>query len=885
MKNTKYNFIIKSLTIILFVGLFSCASNKKEYEFEHFNTGLSTEERVNSLLSQMTLEEKVGQLVHESNSIPRLGIPEYNWWNESLHGVARAGLATVFPQAIGLAATWDTEHMFTVANVISDEARAKHHYYKNQGKFGYYQGLTFWSPNINIFRDPRWGRGMETYGEDPYLTGTMGVEFIRGLQGDNPDYLKVVATAKHYAVHSGPEPDRHVFDAVVSKRDLYQTYLPAFKMAVEEAKVQSIMCAYNRVDGEVCCGSHYLLEEILRNNWGFEGYVVSDCGAIKDFYDGHNIVDNSAEAAALGVKAGTDLNCGKVYNSLPEAVENGLVSEEDIDIVLKRLFTARIKLGMLDSDEDVVYAQIPYDVLDSDEHKQLALESARKSIVLLQNNNELLPLSKSIKTVAVIGPNANDHEVLHGNYNGFPSEYITPLKGIENKLPDAKILYAQGSDLGENLPTMEAIPGAMLFTDAKKEIAGLHAEYYDNSGFEGEPGHITIDSVLDFKWWDKAPFSDLDEDNFAVRWSGGIVPKISGEYYIGLEAFTGKLWLDGELISNLNVVHRPKRRYKMVNLVANKFYPIRVELTEKRGESQARLEWAVPDRKLKTEAMKVAAQADVVLMFMGLSPQLEGEEMKVEVPGFNGGDRVNIDLPEIQSDLIKSIHSLGKPIVLVLLNGSALAINWEKENISAIIEAWYPGQSGGTAIADILFGDYNPSGRLPITFYKSVDDLPPFNSYNMDGRTYKYFKGEALYDFGHGLSYSDFVYDNFRASEKVQTDGRIKVSVDVKNIGPLDGEEVVQLYASIINSSVDVPIRTLVGYKRVLLKNGEKRNLEFSVNPAQLSIVTDQDRLMISPQDIILYVGGKQPIENQDGETGTIQTKVQLVGESIDITY
>jgi beta-glucosidase len=851
------------------------------------DTNGSIEERVDDLISRMTLDEKVSQLVHEAKAIPRLDVPEYNWWNECLHGVARAGIATVYPQAIGLAATWDTENMFEVATTISDEARAKHHYFKKNGKRGYYQGLTFWSPNINIFRDPRWGRGMETYGEDPFLTGKMGVQFIKGLQGDDPNHLKVVATSKHYVVHSGPEPDRHTFDAITDKKDFVETYLPAFKMTVKEANVHSIMCAYNRYMGEVCCGSDYLLNDIIRNEWDFNGYVVSDCGAIRDFYDGHNVVNTQPEAAAMAVKSGTDLNCGQVYNSLEEAVEKGLITEAEINVALHRLFTARFKLGMFDPDEEVEYSKIPYDVVDCQKHKELALETARKSMVLLKNTpfegngNNLLPLNKKTKTIAVIGPNANDLEVLHGNYNGFPSKYITPLQGIKDKLPNAEVIYARGCELGENLPALFPIPQDVLFTSESKEMKGLKGEYFNNAKLEGTPDYFRIDPQIDFDWWDKAPYDAMDDDNFSARWTGCLVPEKTGEYYIGMEAWTGKLWVDDKLVANLNALHRPRMNYVKLKMEAGREYAIKMELTEKRGDSRARLIWNEPEGNLKEEAIEAAQKADIVVMCMGLSPRLEGEEMKVEVPGFNGGDRITIGLPKIQSDLIKTIHAIGKPTVLVLLNGSALAINWEEENIPAILEAWYPGQSGGTAIADVLFGDYNPSGRLPLTFYKSVNDLPDFGDYSMKNRTYKYFTGEALYQFGHGLSYTTFKYKQLEAPANANIGDKIKLSVDVENAGNMDGEEVVQIYATVPDEIIPTPIRSLVGFKRVLLQKGERKTVSFSFSPEQIAVVDYEGQQTVKPNTIEFSVGGKQPGLDAENDETVILKKVKLIGEPL----
>jgi beta-glucosidase len=677
------------------------------------NPNLPIETRVNDLVSRMTLEEKVLQMQNAAPAIERLGVPAYDWWNEALHGVARAGYATVFPQAIGLAATWDTKLMHEVADVISTEARAKHHEFVRNNQHARYQGLTFWSPNINIFRDPRWGRGQETYGEDPYLTARLGVEFVKGLQGNDPRYFKVIATPKHYAVHSGPEPERHGFDAKAMERDLRETYLPAFRATIVEGKAYSVMCAYNRTNDEPCCANKKLMTDILRGEWGFNGYVVSDCGAIRDIWEGHKFVKTEVEASALAVRAGTDLTCGKEYASLIQAVKQGLITEAEIDTALKRLMTARFRLGMFDPPEMVQYARIPFSQNDTPEHRGLALQSARESIVLLKNANRTLPLRKDLKSIAVIGPNADVPEVLWGNYNGRPSRLITPLAGIKNAVSaNTKVVYAPGSTLA------------------------------------GESSQAMID-----------------------------------------------------------------------------------------------------------EAVKAAREADASILVLGLSARLEGEEMKVEVPGFRGGDRTDISLPQPQEALLKAVVATGKPVVVVLLSGSALAVNWANENASAILEAWYPGGEGGTAIADVLFGDYNPAGRLPVTFYKSVDQLPPFTDYSMQGRTYRYFKGEPLYPFGFGLSYTKFAYSNLRV-KSVKIGEPVKVTVDVTNAGERDGDEVVQLYLTDVAASAPVPIKTLVGFERISLRPRKKRTVTFTITPRQMSLIDNNDKRVIEPGEFVIGAGG-----------------------------
>ncbi len=826
------------------------------------NPALSMEERVNDLVSRMTLEEKISQMVHSAAAIDRLDVPQYNWWNECLHGVARAGLATVFPQSIGLAATWDTELMHRAATAISDEARAKHHEFVRRGKRGIYQGLTFWSPNINIFRDPRWGRGMETYGEDPYLTARMGVAFVKGLQGHDPKYLKLVSTPKHFAVHSGPEPDRHSFDARTDERDLRETYLPHFKACIEEAKAYSVMCAYNRYEGEACCGSNSLLTEILRDEWGFEGYVVSDCSAIRDIYEGHNIVQTSPEASALGIKAGCDLNCGSEYKSLVEAVQKGLISEEEVDISVKRLFRARFKLGLFDPPEKVAYTKIPYSVVDCKEHRNLALEAARKSIVLLKNENNLLPLKKDLGAIAVIGPNADDVEVLLGNYNGNPSQPVTPAEGIREKVSSkTKVFYALGCEWAENMPYLKVVPSSALFTTGEGlRQNGLKAEYFADRDFSGEPAFTRIDEQIDFNWWNGAPRKDFDDDNFGVRWTGELVPPVTGTYNLGAEGFNGfRVYLGDELLVRFDGRHHPRKTYKTVELEAGHPYPLKVEFFERSEDAHIKLLWSVPGQRYEKEAVERAKEADVVIMVMGLSARLEGEEMEVKVEGFKGGDRLDLNLPAIQEKLLKTIHALGKPVVLVLLNGSALAVNWANDNIPAIIEAWYPGQASGQAIADVLFGDFNPGGRLPVTFYRSVDDLPPFTDYALKGRTYRYFEGEPLYPFGFGLSYTRFKYTNLAVPKIVKAGQEMAVSVDVENAGQLAGDEVVQLYLTDIEASVLVPIRSLKGFQRIHLKPGEKKTVRFVLAPEQLSLIDANGNRVVEPGMFEAAVGGKQP--------------------------
>ncbi len=852
--------IVATFGIFLSIGLiFAFTTNQASGQGTppaYQNPSLPIETRVNDLVSRMTLEEKVSQMMNAAAPIERLGVPAYEWWNEALHGVARAGYATVFPQAIGLAATWDTDLMHRVADVISTEARAKHHEFVRHNQRARYEGLTFWSPNINIFRDPRWGRGQETYGEDPHLTARLGVEFVKGLQGDDPRYFKVIATPKHYAVHSGPEPERHTFDATAYERDLRETYLPAFRATIVEAKADSVMCAYNRLNTEPCCTNKRLMTDILRGEWKFGGYVVSDCGAIDDIWLRHKFVKLEMEASALAVKAGTDLTCGREYQSLIQAVKQNLITEAEIDVSVKRLMAARFRLGMFDPPSMVRYAQIPFSENDSPAHRTLALTAARESMVLLKNENRLLPLKKDIKKLAIIGPNADALESLLGNYNGTPSKYVTPLAGIRSKVsPGTEVLFAPGTyKIGA---TTVPVPASSLGT-------GLKGEYFDNREMKGEPILTRVDQDVNFDWGAFSPDPQLKPQNFSVRWTGKLTARQSGKYLLGGAGNGGmRVSIDGKILVEELANRRTKVVTREIDLEADRQYDVRFDYYVGTNTfAAAKLVWAAPNGEatLREDAVNKARQADAVIMFLGLSPLVEGEEMEVPFEGFRGGDRTSIDLPKQQEELLKEVQALGKPVVLVLLNGSAVAVNWANEHVPAILESWYPGEEGGTAIADVLFGDYNPGGRLPVTFYKSVDQLPPFTDYSMQGRTYRYFKGEPLFPFGFGLSYTKFSYSNLRFNAKaVKAGGSITVSAEVQNIGDRAGEEVVQLYISDEASSVPTAIRSLAGFKRIRLERGEKRRISFILTPQQMSLIDDSGRRVIEPGKFMVSIGGQQP--------------------------
>ena len=794
----------------------------------YLNPDLPAEQRAKDLVSRMTLDEKVLQMQNAAPAIARLGIPAYDWWNEALHGVARAGQATVFPQAIGLAAMWDTDLMHRIADVISTEARAKYNQAVRDNDHSRYRGLTFWSPNINIFRDPRWGRGQETYGEDPFLTGRLAVAFIKGMQGDDPRYYKVIATAKHYAVHSGPEPARHQFNVAPSQRDLMETYLPAFRASIVEAKADSVMCAYNSINGQPACVNDDLLQKRLRGEWNFQGYIVSDCGAIRDIYEGHKYKPSAAEASAAAVKSGTDLTCGTEYRALVEAVSTGKITQAEIDRSLERLFVARFKLGMFDPPERVPFSNIPYSVNDSAEHRKVALEAARKSIVLLKNDKQTLPLKASARKIAVIGPAADDPEALLGNYNGFSSKHVTPLEGIERQFANAQVRYSLGSAYIDGFNSL--IPSSILGT--------LTAEYFDNAGLEGQPKLQRTEPrpYLQAGMADPAiTAAGVPQRAFSVRWTGTLRPAISGDYLLGVRGIAAgpaplpmHVFLDDrEVLGDTATPGLGRVRESHAQLEGGRTYRIRVEYKQPNAGTTAQLVWAPPAEPLLAEAVAAAKESDVTVAFVGLNSNLEGEEMNVSVPGFLGGDRTNLNLPASQERLIESLIATGRPVVVVLTTGSALAANFAAERAAAVMEAWYGGEEIGTAIAETLAGTNNPAGRLPVTFYRSVDQLPSFDDYSMNGRTYRYFTGQPLYGFGFGLSYSKFEYSRLRTQ---RTAAGARVSARVKNDSNREGDEVVQVYIS-RGGSGDA-IRELRGFQRVHLRAGETREVEFEI-PAE----------------------------------------------------
>jgi len=855
------------LTAIFLTVLISCAGQQiqgkgSRERLPFRNSALDVDTRVQDLMSRMTTEEKIAQLFNDAPAIERLGIPAYNWWNEALHGVARAGYATVFPQAIGMAATFDEVLMLRLATAISDEGRAKHHDFLAQGVHTIYGGLTYWSPNINIFRDPRWGRGQETYGEDPYLTGRMAVNFVRGLQGDDERYLKSVATIKHYAVHSGPEKSRHSDDYHPTRKDLYETYLPAFRTVIQETDVASVMCAYNRVSGKPACGSDELLKDILRGEMGFKGYVVSDCGAVSDFYDrkAHDLVLSPAGAAAWALKSGTDLECGdshfNTYVNLLTALRLGLVEMADIDRALERLLRARFRLGMFDEPAKVPFSSIPLSVVGSDAHLQLSQEAAEKSLVLLKNDG-ILPLRPGVK-VAVIGPNATNFEVLVGNYNGTPTQPVLPLQGIVERAGPGKVFYAPGSAMaGDIYKHGQLVPADALFHyGADGQLRpGLEAEYFaGNIPFTKElkldvsaPATLRrIDSQIDFAW-DVSPLSQKKDDPFAVQWRGVIKPHKTGRYSFGGNVLVR---INGVVAREAQVLEAGKTYDLEAGYTAFRWWPINLSL-----EARARLTWVDTSAPLEQEALAVARAADVVIFMGGIDATLEGEEMSVELDGFSGGDRTHTYLPAPQTALLKKLKALGKPVVLVNFSGSAMALNWEHDNLNAIVQAFYPGEKAGTAIARVLWGDVNPSGRLPVTFYRGVEDLPEFTDYSMRNRTYKYYAGKPLYPFGHGLSYTRFNYGAL-AVEK-QSDG-LQIKAEVVNGGSRAGREVSQLYISLLDAPEPRPVRELKGFQSLELAPGERSPVTFKLSPDQLQYIDQDGRAQSYKGRVMITVGSGQ---------------------------
>ncbi len=833
--------------------------------------------RVDDLVGRMTLEEKVSQMQNTAPAIARLGVPAYQWWTEGLHGLARLGHATLFPQAIGLAATWDTTLMQRVADTISTEARAKNaDARRRQSPDLVSYGLDLWSPNINIFRDPRWGRGQETYGEDPYLTARLGVAFVRGLQGDDPVYFKTIATPKHYAVHSGPESTRHIVNIDPSPHDLEDTYLPAFRATVTEAKAGSVMCAYNSVDGAPACANAMLLEQTLRKAWKFDGYVTSDCGAIRDIATGHHFAPDLEHASASALRAGTDTSCGREYETLTRAVQQGLVTERELDVAVRRLFMARFRLGLFDPPEKVAYARMPSAELDSEPHRALARMASEEAMVLLKNDG-ILPFRSGRRRIAVIGPNAAMLASIEGNYNANPSHPVVPLDGMEARFGAANVVYAQGSPLVPELPV--PVPRSLLRPGVDGAGMGLKGEYFRTPDFAGAPALTRVDSQVDFDWNAAPPVPGLEASAFSVRWSGTLAVPVAGDYVFsfhmtkcypcaGTESV--RVFFDGKEIPR-RAPDSAENKLRMreafhVHLPDTRPRSIRIDYVHqgKLQNAGISLEWRPPIVTEREQAVRAARKADVVVAFVGLSPELEGEEMPIHIAGFDEGDRTSIELPAVQEELLEAVHATGKPLVVVLMNGSALSVEWAKSHANAILEAWYPGEEAGHAIARTLTGENNPAGRLPVTFYAGVGQIPAFDDYGMANRTYRYFRGRPLWPFGYGLSYSEFRWSDLKLSANrvdASTAGAgepLTVTATVENMSSRAGDAVSELYVT-PPQVAGAPALSLEGFSRLHLLPRERRVVTFALDARQLSTVSVTGERRVVAGEYGVSVGGGQP--------------------------
>jgi len=835
----------------------------------YLDTSLPPEQRAADLVHRMTLEEKATQLVNQARAIPRLNVPAYDWWSESLHGVAVNG-TTEFPEPIGLAATFDAAAIHQMAIVIGTEGRIKHAQDVRAGHSNIFEGLDFWAPNINIFRDPRWGRGQETYGEDPFLTASMGVAFVTGMQGDDPRYYRVISTPKHFAVHSGPEPTRHNADVTVSKHDEIDTYLPAFRATVTEAKADSVMCAYNSINGQPACANEFLLQDQLRGHWGFKGYVVSDCGAVIDIHDGHKFKPTQPEASAISLQRGMDNECvdftQKVkddhdYKPYLDAVKAGYLKESDIDVAVTRLFTARMKLGMFDPPEMVPYSNIDEKLLDSAGHRAMARKIADESMVLLKNDG-VLPLKTSGIKIAVVGPLADQTKVLLGNYNGVPSHTVSILEGIRAEFPNASINYVAGTQfLGHDA---EPVPASALTVDGKP---GIKASYSKldmsnlNNPSTSKPVAERVEAIIDVTAGSLSAEA-ASVKPLAIHFEGMLTAPVTGDYNLGMAAAGFfRMKLDGKSVTSSYGGNGEDAKLGRVHLEAGK--PAKLEVDSAFGfgndEIKAKLMWSKVDLKPNPAAVAAANSADVVVAVVGITSELEGEEMQVDEPGFKGGDRTNIELPKPEEDLLEAVAATGKPLVVVLTNGSALGVSWAKAHASAILDAWYPGEEGGAAVAETLSGRNNPAGRLPVTFYKDVSQLPPFESYAMKGRTYRYFEGDPLYPFGYGLSYTSFSYSGLTPlSDVIAAGGSAAFEVTVTNTGTRAGDEVAQLYLEF----PDVPgrpIRALRNFQRIHLEAGASQRVHFELQPRDLSMVTEAGNPIVAEGKYTVSVGGGQP--------------------------
>ncbi len=852
----------------------------------YMNSKLSPEERAKDLVHRMTLEEKASQLVNDAQAIPRLNVPAYNWWSEALHGVIDQGV-TEFPEPIGLAATFDVPAVHAMATDIGIEGRIKHVQDVRAGHDGIMGGLDFWAPNLNIFRDPRWGRGQETYGEDPFLTGRMGVSFVTGMQGDDPDHYRVISTPKHYAVHSGPEPTRHFTDVDVSRHDELDTYEPAFRAAVTEGKAGSVMCAYNAINGQPACANQFLLQDQLRGKWGFQGYVVSDCDAVRDIFTGHRYRPTQPQASAISLLRGMDNECfgagptskdDSEYKPYIEAVQQGYLPESAVDTAVERLFTARMKLGMFDPPDMDPYSKIDPAELDSAEHRALARKLAGEAMVLLKNDGTL-PLKPGIKRIAVVGPLADQTRPLIGNYAGTPTHIVSVMEGLKAEFPSASITYVPGTQFlrGDGNP----VPDSALTTPEGKP--GLKAEYSESMGRPGAqsnaPALVSRTEPNVNLTGGNLPPGVAGKNSVGVRWTGFITAPDTGDYLVGLRGVGfGRLSIDGKQVAALFSRGEASASVGHAHLVKGQ----KAELSLQYGSAgdgipQAQLIWAKVVSSPTPEAVAAAKNADVVVAVVGITSSLEGEEMPVSEPGFLGGDRTSIDLPQPEEDLVEGIVAIGKPTVVVLINGSALAVNWINDHANAVLDAWYPGEEGGAAIAETLSGKNNPAGRLPVTFYKDTNQLPNFESYSMEGRTYRYFKGKPLYPFGYGLSYSTFAYSNLTLPNAAINAGEpLNASVNVTNNGKIAGDEVVQLYLR-FPEIPGAPIRALRGFQRVHLEPGASKNVEFQLSPRDLSMVTDAGDIIVAQGKYTVSIGGGQPGTDAPSASGGFEVNRQLI--------
>jgi beta-glucosidase len=873
----RYPLAVLIASIVFLAGAAGTASAQGGAKLPYQDPALSPEERAADLVHRMTLEEKASQLVNQARAIPRLGVSAYDWWSESLHGVAVNG-TTEYPEPIGLAATFDVPAIHEMATTIGVEGRIKHVQAERDGHSDIFEGLDFWAPNVNIFRDPRWGRGQETYGEDPFLSARLAVAFVTGMQGTDSHYYRVISTPKHFAVHSGPEPTRHFTDVDVSRHDEEDTYLPAFRAAVVEGHAGSVMCAYNAINGEPACANEFLLQHTLRGAWQFQGYVVSDCAAIRDVFSGHRYRPTQPEASAIALERGMDNECidfrQKVtddhdYRPYVEAVQQGYLSELAIDTALVRLFTARMRLGMFDPPSMVPYSKLDEKDLDSPGHRALARRIANESMVLLKNDG-VLPL-RSVKRIAIVGPLAEQTAVLLGNYNGIPTHTVSLLEGMKAEFPGAQITYVPGTQFLANRG--DPVPAAVLTTPDGRP--GLEAEYSSGESLDSKPTPILsrVESTVDLSEKDVPPSV---KGRFAVRWTGFLNPSETGDYLIGLKANgSARISLGNRRIAQM---YSPGANLGRVHL--EKGHPLALEADyghSSGGSPQAQLIWARVNDTPDPAALAAAKEADVVIAAVGITSRLEGEEMPVEQAGFLGGDRTSLDMPGPEEDLIRSVAAAGKPLVVVLMNGSALSVNWEKAHANAILEAWYAGEEGGAAIAETLSGKSNPGGRLPVTFYQDVHQLPNFEDYSMEGRTYRYFGGKPLWPFGFGLSYTTFKYSGLALpTTPLKAGDPLDVTVTVTNTGKLAGDEVAQVYLKFPDIP-GAPIRALRGFQRIHLSPGASQKVEFHLQRRDLSMVTATGDIIVAQGSYTVSVGAGQPGTDAPSVSGHFEVSGQLM--------